>query len=61
MKIDDIVLMVDDNSHRSFWKLGRVVAVRVSDDGLVRSATVKLADGTTLDRPIQKLIFMIES
>ena len=60
-RIDDTVLMVDENSHRSFWKLGRIVAVHVSDDGLVRAATVKLANGTTLDRPVQKLIFMTES
>ena len=61
LKVDDIVLLMDEGSHRSFWKLGRVVEVRVSDDGLVRSAMVKLADGSTLERPIQKMIFMTES
>ena len=56
--VDDIVLMVDENAHRSFWKMGRIVAVKVSDDGLVRSVTVKLANGSELDRPVQKLIYM---
>ena len=59
--VDDIVLLVDENAHRSFWKMGRIVAVKVSDDGLVRSVTVKLANGSELDRPVQKLIHMTES
>ena len=34
----DIVLVVDDQIHRSFWKMARVVEVKTSSDNLVRSA-----------------------
>ena len=59
VKVNDVVLVVDEQVHRSFWKLARVVAVLPSRDGLIRAASVKMADGKLLERPIQKLVHLL--
>ena len=61
IKVDDIVLIVDELSHRSNWRLARVSEVTRSSDDLVRSATLVLPNGSKLVRPIQKLIFLVEA
>ena len=53
-----VVLVVDEQTHRSFWKLSQVVKTKTSKDGLVRSAEVRLADGSILTRPVQRLVFL---
>ena len=70
VKEGDIVLIKDENRPRNRWKLGRVQQVFPSDDGLVRKVTIKvassklynkgnrLAELTSLDRPIQKLVVL---
>ena len=59
IKQDDIVLLLDDNVARGEWTLGRVLEVRRSSDGLVRSAKVKTAAGV-FERPIAKMCFSEE-
>ncbi len=56
--VGDIVLVLDKNSPRSSWPLGRILDTYAnSDDGLVRS--VKLKTNTSiLTRPINKLVFL---
>ena len=54
----DIVLLVDDTVPRGQWPLGKVVQVRESRDGLVRSARVKTRN-SILDRPITKLVKIV--
>ena len=61
IEVEDIVMMVDESTHRSHWKLARVVETKSSSDGLVRSATVMLPNRSKLDRPVQKLVFLIKS
>lgn len=63
LQVGAIVLVADDSSARGDWRLGRVVSVKRSRDGLVRSAEVQLGiskvDGskaTMLERPIHKLV-----
>ena len=51
----DIVLVADPASPRSSWPLAKVVKVKKSADGLVRSATVQSAHWT-LVRPINKMV-----
>ena len=60
IKQDNIVLLLDDNELRGEWTLGRVLEVRRSSDGLVRSATVKTAAGV-FERPIAKMCFLEEN
>ena len=71
--VNDVVLVVDENSARNEWKMGRVVEVFTSDDGLVRSVKIQLAskeldhkgtrmaEPTILKRPVHKLIMLIEA
>ena len=69
----DIVLIKDDNQPRNMWSLGRVVEAKASDDNLVRSVKVLLADRnldkagkrigsrTVYERPVHKLVLLLES
>ena len=59
VKVNDVVLVVNDIVPRCHWPLGRVISVKQSSDGLVRSVKVKLAD-KILDRPISKLVMVLE-
>ena len=39
LKVDDLVLIMDENVPRSLWPLGRIVDVKLSEDGLVFCAS----------------------
>ena len=61
LKINDIVLIQDDGVFRGQWKLGRVVELLPSKDGLVRR--VKVFAGSTrntYEHPIHKLILLMD-
>ena len=52
----DIVIIEDENyKNRSYWKMGRVLSPIVGRDDHVRGARVLLANGQTIERPVQKL------
>ena len=59
IKVGDVVLVADSNLVRNRWPLGRVIEVSSSEDGLVRSATVRIGS-TELRRPITKLCLLLE-
>jgi hypothetical protein len=59
LRVNDIVMLLAEDIASRRWVLGRVVEVKVSNDGLVRSAKVKTAHGV-FDRPITKLSFVEE-
>ncbi|KAK3701588.1 hypothetical protein QZH41_000086 [Actinostola sp. cb2023] len=59
LAVGDIVLVVDVNSPRAFWPIGRVQKVFKDVHGLVRQAIVK-TKGSTLTRPISKLCLLEE-
>ena len=66
----DIVLLIEDNVPRNQWPYGIVDETTISSDGKVRTVRVRLANrlidkkgrvmhsGTTLQRPIQKLVLL---
>ena len=62
-QLDDVVLVKDDDASRNQWPMARVVSVEKSScDGLVRSVTVYCAStGSTLKRPIHKLVLLVGS
>ena len=61
LKIDDVVLIHDDNLKRHRWVMGRVVGVEVGTDGQIRAARVQSAkSGNILRRPINKLFPLIQ-
>ena len=54
----DVVLLVTSSEQLCHWPLGIVTSVKLSADGLVRSATVKSGD-THYERPVSKLILLV--
>lgn len=60
-KVGDVVLMMDVNSARNQWPMARVTSVNSDDQGLVRSVTIKTSSGSTLDRPVNKLVLLVET
>ena len=61
IEIGDIVLIKDVDTARNKWPLGIVKDVHTSDDGLVRRVSVKTSSCSCLDRPIQKLVLILEN
>ena len=61
LAVNDIVLLLDENTPCSIWPLGRVIEVYSNRrDGLVRSAKVKTRS-TELMRPVDKIILLESS
>ena len=56
----DIVMLYEDGSLRSQWPLAHVINVEKGKDDLVRGVDVKLADGRTFRRSIQKITLLLE-
>ena len=57
LKKGDVVLLVDENTPRSLWPLGLIRSVKLSRDGLVRSAEVKTRS-SVLVRPVTKIVLL---
>lgn len=47
LKVGDIVILIEPNEPKNAWKRGRVIRTYPGRDNIVRSADVKLANGTT--------------
>lgn len=60
LKLDDIVLVVTENTPRGQWPLARVVEVKHGRDGLVRSCVVR-TQRSQLVRPVTKLCLLESS
>ena len=71
--VGDIVILKNDDLFRGDWRLARVLETKTDDDGLVRRVKLLTADPnlskrgqriskpTILERPIHKLILLLES
>lgn len=57
LKPGDIVLLVDRDTQRGRWQMGRIQQVFPSPDGLVRKAVVRTSVSSYL-RPIHKMILI---
>ena len=53
----DLVLVVDENSPRGCWPLGRVLIALPGDDWRIRAAEVRTKTGTYI-RPVVKLCLL---
>ena len=60
LQTNDLVVIREDNMPPSRWKLGRVIEIFPSKDGLVRAVKVKTQSAVYL-RPITKLGLLIPS
>ena len=55
-KMNDIVIIYEENIPRQLWKLGRIVELYKSNDGKKRGARVKVGKtGQLIDRPLNRL------
>lgn len=73
VKVNDIVIVKEQNLPRNFCRFGLVSEVMPSEDGLVRKARIRIADSVldavgrntravvNLERPIHKFILLVES
>ena len=57
----DVVLLKDEDVGRNKWPMGIVVDTFPGTDGLVRSVEVKVAAGSVLKRPVNKLVLLLET
>ena len=57
-KVDDVVLIRDENAPRKVWPTGVVTKVEPDSKGLVRSVVLR-THTTKLHRPVNKLILML--
>ena len=51
VQVGDLVLLRDKQKHRNNWPMGRVTEVKKSKDGLVRSASLRLAPLPNSNKP----------
>ena len=58
MRVDDIVLVKEDNVIATKWPLGRIMTVHAGHDGTVRVVTVKTTTGT-YRRPTAKIALLL--
>ena len=58
--VGDVVLVSDHMQPRCHWPLDLITQVKLSEDGLVRSATIKLMN-SVVERPLSKLIMILEA
>ena len=58
MKVGDVVIVKDDNASRNVWKLGVVTEVHPSNDGDVRSVSIR-QNGSIYKRPVNKLVLLV--
>jgi hypothetical protein len=56
IKLGDVVLVMDECLPRCVWPLALVIGTKTSDDGLIRQVTLRLKNGSTMSRPITKLV-----
>jgi hypothetical protein len=59
LKAGTVVLVIDPDLPRGQWKIGLVLTVKTSDDGVVRSGTVRI-DGKIYERPAKNLFPLVE-
>lgn len=57
IRVGQLVLIKSEIIAPTYWAMGRIIAVKKSDDGCVRSARIKVFNGE-IERPIQKLIVL---
>ena len=60
LKIDDVVLIMDERVPRCRWPLGRIIDTFPGEDGQVRRVQLK-TEQSKYERPIHKLVLLVES
>lgn len=55
LHLGQVVIVQDSQKPKLFWRLGRVEKLNVGRDGAIRSCMIKLANGRTIQRPVNHL------
>ena len=58
LSVGDLVLVQEKDLKRSQWPMARVIDVFIGKDDIVRSASIKRADGSILVRPTKSLCIL---
>ena len=58
-RVDDIVIVKEDGP-RNEWRLGQIIEVNTSTDGLVRSVRFVTSSGQ-YERPINKIVLLVKA
>ena len=59
LKKDDVVFIIEPNTPRGLWPLGRIVKPLPGPDGVVHVALVRSKSGERI-RPVAKLCLLVE-
>ncbi|XP_068720766.1 uncharacterized protein [Montipora capricornis] len=60
-QVGDVVLLKENQSPRNRWPMAKVVATHPDDSGQVRSVTVLASNRSKLERPVNKLVLLVEA
>ncbi len=61
LEVGDVVLLVDEDVKRNKWPMGRIREVFPSEDGLVRTVSVKVSGSDMLlSRPVAKVVLLLK-
>ena len=60
-KEGDVVLLKDNDLPRNKWSLAKVLDTQADEQGLVRTVSLRMPTGSTLERPIDKLVLLLEA
>ena len=55
LKIDQVVVIADENKKRNQWVLARIIDIKIGRDGLVRTVKVRTSNGGVSNRTIRAL------
>ena len=55
------MLLKENQSLRNRWPMAKVVATHPDDQGQVRSVTVSASNRSKLERPVNKLVLLVEA
>ena len=55
------MLLKENQSPRNRWPMAKVVATHLDDQGQVRSVTVLASNRSKLERPVNKLVLLVEA
>ena len=60
-QVGDVVLLKENPSPRNRWPMAKVVATHPDDQGQVRSVTELTSNRSKLERPVNKLVLLVEA
>jgi hypothetical protein len=54
-KLNEIVIIKEENLPRSMWKLGKIIELSTSDDNIIRGVTIQLPNKNEIKRPLNHI------